>query len=105
MRAARLALLVVACPGRAANSADGGGQFGLGTGSRPDGQGQRDPQAARAYRRGLRGAAVRGGDLRGDGQPEARAGAARPRPGAVEALEDVRQLIWRNTGPIVADLD
>ena len=52
------------------------------------GSGEGDAQAVRAARRRVYGAAVRGGDLGGDGQPEAGAGAAGPGSGAVEALED-----------------
>ena len=56
---------------RPAGSADGGGQLRCGAGVWPDGESQRDPQAVRADRRGVGGAAVRGGDLGGDGQAEA----------------------------------
>src|SRR4029077_3978782 len=54
--------------------------------------------------RGLRRAAVRGGDLGRDGQAEA--GAPGPlAPAPVEALEDVRQRLRRDPGAVVADLD
>ena len=84
------------------------------------GEGQRDPQAMRAGRLGERGAAVREGDLGGDGEPEARpgreagrdrlAGEIPPRPGpgasgGVETLEDVRQLIGWDAGAVVGHLD
>jgi len=54
--------------------------------------------------RGLRGPAVRGGDLGRDGQAEAGAPGSLA-CGPVEALEDVRQLVRRNAGAVVADLD
>ena len=51
-------------------SGGGGGQFAGRERTRQaaDGKGQRDPQAVRTGRRGVRGAAVRGGDLGGDGE-------------------------------------
>src|ERR1700691_3292429 len=54
-----------------ASGPGGGGQLGRGGAAWPDGQVQRHPQAVRAYRHSLGDATVRGGDLRGDGQPEA----------------------------------
>jgi hypothetical protein len=57
-----------------------------------DGQG--DSQAVRAGGRGVGTAAVRGDDLGGDGEAKARAVA--DRGGAVEALEDVRELAGRH---------
>src|SRR6185437_545408 len=67
-------------------------------------EGQPDMEAAREGPRGLRRPAVRGGDLGRDGQAEA--GAPGPlASGPVEALEDVRQLVRRDAGAVVADLD
>src|SRR5439155_11320695 len=71
---------------------------------RADREGQPDTEAAREGPRGLRRAPVRGGDLGRDGQAEA--GAPGPlASGPVEALEDVRQLVRRDAGAVVADLD
>src|SRR5215475_2294462 len=90
--------------GACARDDAGGGRRG-GAGRAARGQREGDPQPVRLVERGLGGPLVGGGDRGDDGQPEAGPGARRRRRGAVEAVEDMRELVGRDTGAVVADLD
>src|SRR5262245_7277337 len=77
---------------------------GLGrTGAPADRQPQHEAGAAFGRRPGLEAAAVLARDAPADREPEARAAAGRLR--GVEGLEDPRERLRGDAGPVVADLD